>query len=511
MAGPTTQAIEYEIGFIDSATGGMRQVQTNFDATVDAMDGMVDNLGKAADMASENSDKYNEAVKSMASGGAGDAIQQFEEGVTAPSLKDELADNLGDAVHSFEESMAEPHLLDEFSDSLEGASTKFIDDMSDGMGDLEMGDSKGKDGFFGGLKKIFPMLGKALKMFVRYIPTIGAVAAAFRALAPLFEMIGFFVDILLMPFEELFVNIGMQLIPIVNDLANLFYGMIDDILPAIIRTMKDVANVIIKDVIPAIRDFTFKYIVPTVKWVAELISTFVKWKGAIYVVGGVLSALLLPALVSVIGAVWSFTIALLANPITWVVALIAGLVVGLIYLYNHFEGVRDVVKAVWGTVKVFFETLFGWFKTLYDWIGSKLSKWLDIGGADRKGRAFARDFASGMEKAGVSFEGPAIAGVRGMGKAVDTSIVAEEARVGMSTAIKEGASAGARAEFSAIERGKMKPLPAFESGDAGKEVADPIIRELRVGFESVVNTLESRESDHIDISQEIRTLGMFAG
>lgn len=51
-------------------------------------------------------------------------------------------------------------------------------------------------------------------------------------------------------------------------------------------------------------------------------------------------------LLQMIPAVWSFTLALLANPITWVVVGVIALVAGLIWLYKHFEGVRNAVKIV---------------------------------------------------------------------------------------------------------------------------------------------------------------------
>jgi TP901 family phage tail tape measure protein len=51
-------------------------------------------------------------------------------------------------------------------------------------------------------------------------------------------------------------------------------------------------------------------------------------------------------LLKLIPAIWSFTLALLANPITWVVVGVIALVAGLIWLYRNFEGVRNAVKLV---------------------------------------------------------------------------------------------------------------------------------------------------------------------
>ncbi len=49
-------------------------------------------------------------------------------------------------------------------------------------------------------------------------------------------------------------------------------------------------------------------------------------------------------ILTVIPAVWSFTAALLANPITWVVIAVAALVAGLMWLYKKFQAVRKVLN-----------------------------------------------------------------------------------------------------------------------------------------------------------------------
>ncbi len=57
------------------------------------------------------------------------------------------------------------------------------------------------------------------------------------------------------------------------------------------------------------------------------------------------------ALPGLISGVWSFTAALLANPITWIVIAIVALVVVIVLLWNKCEWFRDGVKAVFATVK----------------------------------------------------------------------------------------------------------------------------------------------------------------
>lgn len=55
-------------------------------------------------------------------------------------------------------------------------------------------------------------------------------------------------------------------------------------------------------------------------------------------------ALLKTAVVGLVPAVWSFTTALLANPVTWAVVGIVALTAALVWLYNRFESVRTVIQ-----------------------------------------------------------------------------------------------------------------------------------------------------------------------
>lgn len=55
---------------------------------------------------------------------------------------------------------------------------------------------------------------------------------------------------------------------------------------------------------------------------------------------------LLNAFLSLIPVIWSFSAALLANPITWIVLGIVALIAGLVLLYKHFEPVRKVVDGL---------------------------------------------------------------------------------------------------------------------------------------------------------------------
>ena len=57
------------------------------------------------------------------------------------------------------------------------------------------------------------------------------------------------------------------------------------------------------------------------------------------------------ALAPLIGSVWSFTAALLANPVTWIVIGIVALIAALVLLYNKCEWFRNGVNAILGFFK----------------------------------------------------------------------------------------------------------------------------------------------------------------
>ena len=57
-------------------------------------------------------------------------------------------------------------------------------------------------------------------------------------------------------------------------------------------------------------------------------------------------ALIKSALIGLIPVVWSFTVALLSNPLTWIVVGIVAAVAALVMLYNKFEAIRTAVQFV---------------------------------------------------------------------------------------------------------------------------------------------------------------------
>jgi phage-related protein len=68
------------------------------------------------------------------------------------------------------------------------------------------------------------------------------------------------------------------------------------------------------------------------------------------------------AIAVVVGAVWAFNAALLANPITWIVVAIMALVAAFIVLWNECEGFRNFWIGLWEGIKKVFSAVWKWIK-----------------------------------------------------------------------------------------------------------------------------------------------------
>lgn len=109
-------------------------------------------------------------------------------------------------------------------------------------------------------------------------------------------------------------------------------------------------------------------LIAIIGWVASMYGT---WILVSKVVGFIISKMLvgaitslLPILWSVIGAVWSFTAALLANPITWIVIGIIALIAGLVWLYDNVEWVRQKFDSFFSLISDWWNNLSGFGKVI---------------------------------------------------------------------------------------------------------------------------------------------------
>ena len=68
------------------------------------------------------------------------------------------------------------------------------------------------------------------------------------------------------------------------------------------------------------------------------------------------------AILVLVGAVWAFNAALLANPITWIVVAIMALVAVFVILWNECEGFRNFWKEMWSYIVLAFEVVWEWLQ-----------------------------------------------------------------------------------------------------------------------------------------------------
>lgn len=107
------------------------------------------------------------------------------------------------------------------------------------------------------------------------------------------------------------------------------------------------------------------------------------------------------ALTPLISSVWSFTAALLANPMTWVVVGIVALIAAIVLLYNKCEWFRNAVNAIWANIVQGVST--GW-ETVKTWFlnGLEAVKGLITGAISwfgDSGKAVVDTFAGGIKSA----------------------------------------------------------------------------------------------------------------
>lgn len=109
-------------------------------------------------------------------------------------------------------------------------------------------------------------------------------------------------------------------------------------------------------------------LIAIIGWVASMYGTWILVSKAVsFIISkmllGTIKALI-PILWSVISAVWSFTAALLANPITWIVIGIIALIAGLVWLYDNVELVRQKFDSFFSLISNLWNNLSGFGKAI---------------------------------------------------------------------------------------------------------------------------------------------------
>jgi len=84
------------------------------------------------------------------------------------------------------------------------------------------------------------------------------------------------------------------------------------------------------------------------------------WVKYLWMMRGSIIAGLLPSLSAAATAVWGFTAALLANPITWVVVAVAALAGAAYLIYKNWGPISGFFKDLWQTIKFYFGQGWAW-------------------------------------------------------------------------------------------------------------------------------------------------------
>lgn len=121
-----------------------------------------------------------------------------------------------------------------------------------------------------------------------------------------------------------------------------------------------------------------KAIASGVTWAASIVGSIIP---ALITMGKTIRGTVIPAIGAAATAIWGFTTALLANPITWivigVVAAVAELVAEVYLVWKYWDKIVDWLKRAWNTCKGFFNTLYDGCKTIYNWIVDGILKAID--------------------------------------------------------------------------------------------------------------------------------------
>lgn len=108
----------------------------------------------------------------------------------------------------------------------------------------------------------------------------------------------------------------------------------------------------------------------------KVINFITAHQSVMIVLGVIVGTLLVAAFVAATAAVWSFTIALLANPITWIVVLIVAFIAVIVLLV---VGIVKLVKAIvrnWDTIKKKTGVVWDWIKEKVSAVWSAIVTWI---------------------------------------------------------------------------------------------------------------------------------------
>lgn len=248
-----------------------------------------------------------------------------------------------------------------------------------GGGKLDKG--KGSDPFGGGAfeKALAPF-----KTFLGQVKGLAVIAALFASFGQIFipflEVLADFFDTLFAPLEEFLLEVAEHLNPVVEDLAVAIHDGLQPAFDAFLKLLD-------KDIIPVLKDLVAA-LVPVFNWLVDLGVQVIQWVSDVFsgkkgveamnlAIGALITAALVPlglAIYAVTSAFIAFTVALLTNPITWVVVGIAAVVYALKEWAGGWDELWKKTVQVFTAIKDFLGGIFTWignaFSALWDGITS---------------------------------------------------------------------------------------------------------------------------------------------
>ena len=211
------------------------------------------------------------------------------------------------------------------------------------------------------------------------------------------------------------------------------------------------------------------------------------------------------ALSPLIGSVWSFTAALLANPVTWVVIGIAALIAAIVLLYNKCEWFRNLVNNIFNFFREKLGAAFETAKAIFSGIGNVIGS---VMGAARDTVAEKLDnMRSAYESHGGGIRGAAAAAIEGV-KGIYTAGFSflDNLTGGRLTAIKDkfvsgvtNIASGVRERFESVKTAFSNGITAVKNTitgavswffESGKKVISTFTNGIKSAFTGAVDAVK---------------------
>jgi TP901 family phage tail tape measure protein len=142
------------------------------------------------------------------------------------------------------------------------------------------------------------------------------------------------------------------------------------------------------------------YATKMIGWLSTGVGWLTRHKSAVIVLASAIGGVLVIGLAAAAAAAWSFTSAILANPVTWIVVGVMALVAALVMLIMHWRSVWNWIKtdipavakvftATWHMAMAGFHAIWSWAVTevhaLAKWFDANVLKWLKARMSDLTG------------------------------------------------------------------------------------------------------------------------------